>query len=146
MDIIAVVGIAVLLVAAVLMMISWDHPGDKKQEQHKLQINSGHRPPTKSPSPSWIDTNVALVKESLADIPGVYKEDVDMATTITQITRMATDLGIPSDEIREMVRGFEQQVEKMPTKPPETNDECPECGNLFAMVDDYLCPDCRAQA
>jgi hypothetical protein len=34
-----------------------------------------------------------------------------------------------------------EEQERLATK----DDICPECGNKFAFVDDYLCPDCRAK-
>jgi hypothetical protein len=30
-----------------------------------------------------------------------------------------------------------------PLAPPKTDDTCPECGDQFAMSEDYLCPGCR---
>lgn len=32
-----------------------------------------------------------------------------------------------------------------PTPVAPADDPCAECGKLYAMSDDYLCPDCRAK-
>lgn len=92
------------------------------------------------------DRKKKTLKNYNLDLPGVYKDDVDLANAISHIERMGKDLSLGSEEIKQMVEGLTAQVEAMPEKPPEANDACPECGEMFAMVDDYLCPSCRAKA
>lgn len=44
-----------------------------------------------------------------------------------QVTEMLSDYGVTTPGV------------------PVKDDPCPECGEMFASIDDYLCPDCRAK-
>lgn len=75
----------------------------------------------------------------------VYKEDFDLNAALNHIDQAAQAMSLTADEIRDMKDHLRDAISELPEKPPEQDDMCPECGNMFAVTDDYVCPECRAR-
>lgn len=55
-----------------------------------------------------------------------------------------------NDDLVEMLEEFKKLAEQAQEAEaeevnPRKDDPCPECGQLYEMTDDYICPDCRAK-
>jgi hypothetical protein len=101
----------------------------------------------------------------ISPLQGLPNPHKDYANTLIDLHRQGTSLTVEeAQEILDSVHGLvkignlpqevETQVASMlreyslvptPINEPVKDDPCPECGNMFASVDDYLCPDCRAK-
>lgn len=136
--------ILIFLGSAFLFYALFDSRKNKKNYRTVAKQRALYQPYKSQSNHEWCTTKT--VTKITSDLPGVFKDDVDTESAVETATRMGKELGMSVTELAEMAKLLKNQIAEMPAKPPETNDECPECGEMFAMVDDYLCPICRAKA
>lgn len=130
----AILGTALYLAVLGISISAYQRRGRATHSVHRSLSYGGELT-----VPDWYTQK----KVTLTLPSGLYREDVDLADAIEEIERMGREIMMDDALIDEMVTRVQEQVDKLPPKPPEKNDVCPECGDLFAMTDDYLCPACR---
>jgi len=147
-DIVFIIICVVASLAAVIGIFNnWPKPQRPITPAHRPAKPSSHpiHPgllPIPLPTPPGWHTQAKITM----DLPNVYRDEVDAKSAIDSAAKMGEDVGMSNEEILKMVDVLTEQLQELPEKPPEENDTCPECGSLFALVDDYLCPKCRAAA
>lgn len=75
----------------------------------------------------------------------IYKDDFDPQEIQDYLKQAAGQIGLTDDEVANLTESMESALGELPARPPAVDDTCPECGETFAMVDDYLCAKCRAR-
>jgi hypothetical protein len=126
--------------------------GTRSDPYHK-PLSPPPTPPTRptirpaSSSTMWQSTSkTTLEKMSVADL-NIFKQQVQQTRQYA-----ASDPGM--DELEKMIeeviedssRTEEEKAEaERQQLSAQTDDVCPECGETFALTDDYICAKCRAR-
>lgn len=70
--------------------------------------------------------------------PGMSEEAIEK-----NLWEMMERAGIPREEALRVIANLPAPISH-PAQPPK-DDICPECGDKFAITDDYVCPKCRVR-
>lgn len=75
----------------------------------------------------------------------IYQDDFDAKEIQDYLQQAASQIGLSEEEIESLSASMEGALGELPTRPPAVDDMCPECGKEFAMIDDYICQECRSK-
>lgn len=90
----------------------------------------------------WIE---AMQKVMAEQEEPLYKDDLDTSLRAieSQIISSASISGLAEKDVTTMLGNLQAALDMLPIRPPALDDLCPECGEAFAMDDDYVCGACR---
>lgn len=149
----SVIFIAVFAVAVYFMAMAYWKQQRRGLEAHKkLKARASHNtprtkmlPPRKALSAdTWTQEIVTTIQKTRGDGEPVYRDDFDEEQVEDYLTRVAEHMSLSEEEHKKLMSKVRATLDTLPKREENQDDTCPECGELFAVTDDYLCPKCRA--
>lgn len=107
-------------------------------------------PPGRLPHPMWQTTTVKTTKTAVATPGPLSKADADeIRAAVDGLVAQGQMDAKAAEKVKEVLTDPNIAEQKAPfdqgSDPTFHNDVCPECGKLFTLKEDYVCPECRAR-
>lgn len=139
MVIVAFTAFCVIVAAVMIYSMSF-----RRQIERRLRAERMSAPP--APAPAWTSTSTSVRGTNTLEEAKRAKAAVQAARK-----RVRVDQGQWQDQwqqtedaLDKFIAEGEAEAAKAAAESVKADDPCPECGKLFALNDDYICPDCRA--
>jgi hypothetical protein len=135
--------IIIVVCAAVAVYLAWATAQARESDKQMVAIMKGAQN-TMSPPPNPGATSAPKMLKEREEFIEMLKHLLQSGSLDSEKARETLDVW---DRLHQATNGTPIPDENPfgPPAPPKTDDTCPECGDQFAMSEDYLCPSCREQ-